>query len=302
METLKLVQFRAAYNLPIHAAMEQGIFARHGLALEIAYTPGSAYVCQALKDGSADIGFTAADDIIADVEAEPSSDLFMFMGLHGGLFTMVSAPEVNSAEALANRAVGVDAKNTGFVLVLEKFLDNQGLPRDRYEFIEIGGWERRYAALSEGKISATLLTEPFLSSALAAGCRLLARDYEMIAAYQGTVGAASRAWAKQHGDALRHFIRAYVEATAWCFARAHREACLEILARHSAITGSAAEKTLDALLHPQHGLYPKAELNVDGVRAVLELRAELGYLQRPLPPLAKYLDLSVGNSPVGLNG
>lgn len=292
MQTIRLIQFRAAYNLPIHAGMEQGAFARHDLALEIAYTPGSAFVCQALKGGSADIGFTAADDIIADVEADSRSDLFMFMGLHGGLFNLVSAPELNSLQALAGKAIGVDAKNTGFVLVLERFLDSMGLPRVSYELIEIGGWERRYAALSEGKISATLLTEPFLSNALAVGCHLLARDRDMIPAYQGTVGAASRAWAERHCDVLRSFIRAYIEATQWCFDPKHREACLGILTRHSGITGGACGKTLDALLHRQHGLYPKAELNIAGVRAAIDLRAQLGYLSEPIPRTEKYCNSS----------
>lgn len=292
METIKLVQFRAAYNLPIHAASEQGILASYGLALEVCYTPGSAFVCQALREGIFDIGFTAADDIIADVERGPRSDLFMFMGLHSGLFNLVGASDVDSVEILAGRAIGVDAKDTGFVLVLERLLNVRGLPRGSYELIEIGGWERRYAALSEGKISATLLTEPFLSNALTAGCHLLGRDFEMIPAYQGTVGAASRAWALQHGDTLLRFLRAYVEATKWCFDRDHRAACLDILARHSAITGGAAKITLDALTHPQHGLYPNAELNIAGVRAALDLRAALGYLSQPVPPVEKYVDLS----------
>ena len=56
--TLKLIQFRAAYNLPIHAGIETGIFSRHGFALETAYTPGSLYISQALKEGRYDIGHT----------------------------------------------------------------------------------------------------------------------------------------------------------------------------------------------------------------------------------------------------
>jgi ABC-type nitrate/sulfonate/bicarbonate transport system substrate-binding protein len=90
-ETLKLLQFRAAYNLPVHAAIETGIFARHELTVETAYTPGSVYIIQALKEGRCDIGHTAADDIIADIENDDSSDLFLFMGLHSGLFSLISA-------------------------------------------------------------------------------------------------------------------------------------------------------------------------------------------------------------------
>ena len=59
IETLKLLQFRAAYNLPIHAGIETGIFAHHGLALEIAYTPGSLYLSQALKEGLYDSAIPA---------------------------------------------------------------------------------------------------------------------------------------------------------------------------------------------------------------------------------------------------
>src|SRR5215813_8316485 len=38
---LKVMYFRAAYNLPITLGLEHGVFARHGLDLEITYTLGS---------------------------------------------------------------------------------------------------------------------------------------------------------------------------------------------------------------------------------------------------------------------
>jgi ABC-type nitrate/sulfonate/bicarbonate transport system substrate-binding protein len=291
-ETLKLIQFRAAYNLPIHAGIETGIFARHRLTLEIAYTPGSLYLSQALKENGCDIGHTGADDVIADVENDDRSDLFIFMGLHSGLFSLVGAPGCTSTDSLLGRPIGVDAKTSGFVLVLEAMLHARGFAGNDYQLIEVGGWESRYRALLEGKITATLLTEPFMRNALAAGCNLLARDFEMIPSYQGTCGAASRRWAEQHPDRLVHYIRAYVEATQWCFETRNRRSCLDILARRNEIDGPAAEHTLNALLDPEHGLYPKAALNLSGVAAALELRAELGYLARPIPPVEKYIDLS----------
>ena len=291
-ETVKLLQFRAAYNLPVHAGIETGIFARHGLTLETAYTPGSLYLSQALKEGRWDIGHTGADDIIADVENDDGSDLFLFMGLHSGLFTLLGTPNCTSIDLLFGGSIGVDAKTSGFALVLERMLHARGFRRDDYQLIEVGGWESRYRALLEGKITATLLTEPFGENALGAGCNLLARDFEMISSYQGTCGAASRRWARRHPDRLVRYIRAYAEATQWCFESRNRPSCLDILARHDEIDGLAAEHTLDALLDPEHGLYSKAALNMSGVSAALEVRAELGYLARPMPPVEKYADLS----------
>ena len=291
-EIVKLLQFRATYNLPVHAGRETGIFARHELTLETAYTPGSLYISQALKEGRCDIAHTGADDIIADVESDDRSDLFIFMGLHSGLFSLVGSPDSRSIDSLSGGSIGVDAKTSGFALVLERMLHAKGFTSDDYQLIEVGGWEHRYRALLAGTITATLLTEPFVRNALEAGYKLLARDFEMIPSYQGTCGAASRRWAEQHPDRLVRYIRAYVEATQWCFESRNRQACLDILARHNEIEGLATEHTLDALLDPEHGLYTKASLNMSGVTAALQLRADLGYLARPLPAIEKYVDLS----------
>lgn len=292
LETIRLLQFRAAYNLPVHAGIEAGIFARHGLALDIAYTPGTAFLSDALREGRCDIGHTGADDVIADIESGRGADFFIFMGLHGGLFSLVGAPDCRSIGALAGRRIGVDAKSNGFALVLERMLRVRGIAGDAYELVVLGGWERRYQALIEGKISATLLTEPFIASALGAGCNLIARDFEMIPSYQGTCGAASRWWAARYADRLTRYIRAYVEATQFCFDPAKRGVCLDLLARHNDIHERAAERTLDFLLDPHHGLYPTAALNRAGVEAVLDLRADLGYLTRPIAAVEKYIDLS----------
>jgi ABC-type nitrate/sulfonate/bicarbonate transport system substrate-binding protein len=237
--------------------------------------------------------------VIAAVESDSASDLFIFMGLHSGLFALVGAPDSATVETFRGRAIGVDAKTSGFVLVLERMLHARGFARADYQLIEIGGWESRYRALMDGNIAGTLLTEPFVLNALGAGCHLLARDFEMIPSYQGTCGAASRRWAERHPDRLVRYIRAYGEATQWCFERPNRGACLDILARYNEIDGTAAEHTLDALLDPQHGLYPNAVLNISGVAAALELRAELSYLVHPIPPVEKYVDLSYHRAALG---
>jgi hypothetical protein len=74
---LRLIQFRAAYNLPVHAAVGNGIFAGHGLEVEVAYTPGSDFLIAALQEGKFEIGHPAADDVVAAVEVKKECDLFL---------------------------------------------------------------------------------------------------------------------------------------------------------------------------------------------------------------------------------
>ncbi|MBI2881636.1 MAG: ABC transporter substrate-binding protein [Candidatus Tectomicrobia bacterium] len=293
---VRLIQFRAGYNLPVHAGVEKGVFARHGLEVEASYTSNSVYLVEALEAGAFDVGHASADDVIAEVEGRTlgvpgGSDLFLFMGLHSGLLSLVGAPGVRDIESLRGKSLAVDARTTGFVFILEKMLRRRGIGPQEYELVEVGGWESRCRALLEGRHAGTLLTEPFLGDAVEAGCRLLARGHEAVPVYQATCGAATRSWARRNADVLVRYIRAYVEATQWCFDPLYRRACLEILAAQGGMRDAAAERTLDALLDPRHGLYPRAELNVPGVAAALSLRAEMGHLAPPAPPPEKYLDL-----------
>ena len=289
---IRLIQFRAAYNLPVHAAMERGSFTGAGLAVEIEYTPGSAYLVEAVRTGRSTIGHAAADDVVCDVENQSGSDVFAFMGLHSGLLSLVGAPGCPDMESLRGKPLAVDARDSGFVFILEKALRDHGFGPDEYELVEVGGWESRYETLIEGKLYATLLTPPFVGAALERGCHVIARGEEMAPVYQATVGLTRRSWAQEHRTHLVDYIRCYMAATGWCFAPENRPACLDILARHNGLTGAAAEETLDALLDPERGLYPKAALNVPGIAAALDLRAGMGYIASPPPPPEKYIDVS----------
>ena len=300
MDRLRLIQFKAGYNLPVHIGREKGIFERHGLEIEIAYTPGSLYLSEALRKGEFEIGHTGADDVVADVEdyGGGPDGLFLFMGLHSGLLSVVGAPGMKTVESLRGKDLAVDARASGFVFILEKLLRSRGFGSNAYRFVEVGGVEKRYHALLEGKIAATLLTPPFVGNAIELGCHLLARGEEIMPCYQATGGAAKRSWAEKNRDLLVSYIRAYVEATQWCFESKNRAQCLELLSKHNGIEGKRAAETLDALLDPAYGIYPKADLNLPGLAAVLELRAEMGFLNRPLPPVEKYFDLSYHKSAV----
>ena len=276
------------------------MFERNGLDIEVTYTPGSLYISEALRNREFEIGHTGADDIVADVEhfGSGSKGLFMFMGLHSGLLSIVGGPGKTTVESLRGQELAVDARASGFVFVLEKLLRSSGFAPADYNFVEIGSVDRRYEALVEVKVAGTMLLSPFTGNALARGCHVLAHGDQIVSCYQGTVGAAKHSWAEENGNLLVRYIRAYVEATQWCFNVNNRASCLDLLAINNGLEGKAAEETLDALLDPGYGMYPKAELNIPGVKAVIELRTEMGYIAQPTPPVQKYIDLSFYNRAV----
>jgi len=185
------------------------------------------------------------------------------------------------------------------VFALHKMLQARGVAPAEYHVVAVGGWERRLHALVAGHCAATLLTPPYVGAALEAGCHLLARADEMLPVYQATCGIARRRWARENADLLVRYIRAYVEATRWCFDPQHRHACLGLLMRHHGLTRAAAAQTLAALVDGKHGLAPNAALSLPGLAVVLALRAEMGSLAPPVPSPEYYADLSYYRRAVG---
>ncbi len=292
---LRVIQFRAGYNLPVDVGAEMGHFAKQGLEVEITYTPNSTYLAERLEAGDFDIGHTSADDVIAEVEGKTigmmgGSDLFLFMGLHSGMLSLVGAPGSVDLESLRGKSLAVDSKITGFVFILEKMLRGSGISPEEYDLVEVGGWESRYESLLRGEHAGTLLTEPFLGDAIEAGCQLIACGSQFVPVYQATCGATTRSWARNHRDVLVRYIRAYLESTRWCFEPSNRQVCLRLLEERSGMERTGAERTLALLLDSEEGLTPDAALNLQGIAVALELRSEMGHLDGQVPGPEKYVD------------
>src|SRR2546428_681695 len=217
MRRLRVILFRAAYNLPVTSGIARGVFAKHGLELDIVYTRGSQMTSASLLSGDCDVGALAADDVVYEVEAH-GSDLFIFMGLHGGILQLVARPGVKSVHDLRGGRLGVDDPNSGFALVAHKILQRLGLKRSDYETLAMGGQELRFRALGEGKIDVTLSTPPFSLELVERGFTLLARAKDYVPRYQASCAVATRRWAAKNADALAAYIQAYRESVTWTLA------------------------------------------------------------------------------------
>jgi NitT/TauT family transport system substrate-binding protein len=286
---LQLILFRAAYNLPVTAGIANGVFAKHGLELDITYTRGSKMTIDALRDGGCDLGVLSADDVVYEVEAN-AAELFIFMGLHAGILVLVARPGIASARDLAGGKLGVDDPASGFALVAHHILGRLGLRRAEYQTLPMGGHEPRAKALREGRIDVALTTPPFSLELLADGFTLLARASDHIPRYQGSCGVATRRWAGRNPDALAAYVRAYRESLAWTLNPGNRTAGIAHLAAQFGLKPELAAATYDALADPADGLFPDARIDVPGIQAVLGLRVEAGLLRDTPPAPSKYYD------------
>jgi ABC-type nitrate/sulfonate/bicarbonate transport system substrate-binding protein len=203
-----------------------------------------------------------------------------------GLYLVVAArPEITSIGELRGKTLAVDAATSGFAYVLYKILRNHGLERDRdYQISMVGGVADRYTALLNNEFDATLLSGGFETRAEHVGYRLLESVYDVAAPYLGVAAAAKDSWLKANHDVAVSLVRAYRDATAWCFDPDNREEAIGMLERLPDTDTELAEKLLDVQLRPGVGLVEEAGIDPEALRNVVALRAEFDGFDIPQDP------------------
>jgi ABC-type nitrate/sulfonate/bicarbonate transport system substrate-binding protein len=290
---LRVRVFPGVQNLALFAGQAQGFFAKHGLAIQLEFTPSSQALRDGLAAGSFEIAHAAVDNAVAMVETA-AVDVVIVLGGDGSMNQLVVQPEIRSVPDLKGKTLIVDAPNTAYALQLRRILLQHGLRAgDDYVVKPIGGTALRLRALREDKTyAASMLNPPFSIMAEREGFRSLGSAAALLGAYQATGAFVRRAWAEANGPLLERYIRAYVEALRWALAPDHRGAAVALLAERLQLAPDVAAATYAQAADPAGGLASDARLDVDGFRNVLALRAELEGSWGGRPPAAeRYYDL-----------
>lgn len=252
--------------VPLIVAQERGLLDRHSVKLETQDTRGSEQQLQQLIDGEIDLAVTAIDNLIAwnrrgantrvIAQMERTTPLYLF-GRRG----------VRYLHELHDARFGVDALGNGFAMAARFILQRAQVP---VAWKEVGGVRERWQSLRDGGIDAALLGPPFDTFAEADGLTRIAEISELIPGYPGQGLVASRRALREKRGEILDYVRALREAVV--------------------IADETPEKVGRATL--ERGGFPIAAaqrlwterprgLNValSGVRVVLDVRANLGFLE-----------------------
>ena len=300
LKTINVITFAGGFNLHLYVAQRQGFFARHGVEVNLRYTPSSVYLMTGLIDGRFDIATAGIDNLVAYQEGQGEAptksapDLVGILGFDNAFLSLVSVPDVKSVADLRGKDVGVDALTTGFAFVAREMLGKAGLKDADVKYVRAGGTALRYAALVDRKFAATLVSTPFDLQAEARGFNRLANANELLGAYQGRTAFAMRSWIRDNEAAAIGFMRALRDATDWIFDPQNREVCEAILlANDRDMTPALAKKTYDMFVDRKSGLYRDLRVDMEGFKVVLALRAKYGEPKRDFADPAKYIDLDL---------
>ena len=290
---LKVMVFPGLWNLPLFAAQVQGYFAKRGLAVEILNTPNSEMLRDGLANGDHQIVHAAFDNAVAMAEVG-KLDIAVFMGGDAGLNELFTRAEIKSYDELRGKTVAVDAPDTAFALLLYKMLDVKGLKKGDYEVKAVGGSTQRLDAMLKDKsVVASILSPPFSILGEKAGLRSLGTAVDVIGRYQSNSGWVMRSWGQSNSDTLTKYIQAYVEGLRWSLAPANKPAAITLVAERLKLPLDIITATYELAADPVQGFATDAKFDIEGIRNVLKLRAEiLGQWGGTPPAPERYLDFS----------
>jgi ABC-type nitrate/sulfonate/bicarbonate transport system substrate-binding protein len=290
---LRVQVFAGVQNLPIFVGQARGVFARHGLEIELQFTPGSPQLREGLAKGNFEIAHGGVDNSVA--LAETGADSIIVMGGDSGMQELFVQPEIGSVADLKGRVFLVDAPNTAYAIVARKILQKAELQEGRdYTLKPTAATSQRLGFMKEDKQNAaTLLFPPFSILAARDGFRSLGTAVSHIGPYQGAGCWVLKSWANANSATLERYLAAYIESLRWALDPANRVEAAALVAERLKVAPDVAEAAYDRAADPVNGLAPDARFNMEGFRNQMALRAEfLGTWGGKPPPPDKYVDLS----------
>lgn len=287
---LSVIVFPGVPNLPIFAAQAKGFFAARGLDIDVRFTPNSEELRNGLAEGRYQIAHSAIDNAFA-MKDKAHVDIAVVSGGDNSFNHLIVQPEIVSLADIKGKTVLVDAVNTAYAFQLYEMLRQKGLKQGDYQVNPVGGTTLRLEAMLKNKaMVAAMMNPPFSINAQKAGLKSMGPAAAALGAYQGTSAFVLRTWGQAQADTLVRYLQAYVEGVRWTLNVANKPQAVALMVERLKLPDDIAAQSYDVATNPKEGFDRDAALNMDGVKNVLNLRAQFEGGTPAAPD--KYIELS----------
>jgi ABC-type nitrate/sulfonate/bicarbonate transport system substrate-binding protein len=283
----------SATSWPRVIAEKKGFFAEEGIAVDtVVVQGGPPAVVQQVVGGSLDIGISNFDAIVRAIQAG-APIIMAGSSMLKIPFTLVSKADIKTAADLRGKTVCVSTNPKGpDVVYLKRWLQNNGVSPNDVSLIYVGAAPDRLAALMNGTVAASSLTQPFDFRALDMGYHRLA-DFGILAGDYGFLGMVSRKdWLVNNAETVRGFMRAEKRGSDWVHDPANKAEAIDILAAEIHQKKEIVEQNYSYYFNELKPFSRDLSIAPANVQAILDLMVEANDVKPPLPPFGKFVDLS----------
>jgi NitT/TauT family transport system substrate-binding protein len=223
----------------IYIGKDLGIFAKHGLDVDIEPGTNGSAIAAAVAGNAVDIGYsdlvTLAKGYLKGIPfvAIAPAAIWTSTAPVAGLVVLVNSP-ITSAKDLAGKVIAVPGLGTLAEYSPRAWIDQNGGDSTTAKFTEMP-YPTMPAALTAGRIDVAYISEPFLAL-VKKDVRVLGYSHNAIAKqFLQSAWFTTPQWAKDHPDAVRRFAAAMRETAIWANQKANLPKSAEILAKYTKI-------------------------------------------------------------------
>lgn len=259
----------SGFQSAVWVAKDLGLFEKLGLDVDLVMITGGSRSVAALLGGSTQIGTGSATAPL--VAAARGSDIVVIAASYNKFpYAIVAKPEIQTPKDLTGKKIGILNFGGSNDLALQLAIKEWGLKRQDVDIIIGGDAPTRLAALTTGRIDATVLSPPHLTKAVKAGYRVLADMGEMRANFSQSTAYVRKNYLAQNRETVKKFLKAYAEAVR--ILRNDRENSLKVLAKRLRLDDREILEATFNYFSPRFSYPPRVDLV--GVKDTLEFYAE----------------------------
>ena len=219
-----------ATQVPVLYAYDKGLFANHGLAVELIYIESGTTAATAMIAGEVAICQVAGSSVVS--AAVVGEDLVFVGGLFNTyVYSLLVDPEVLTPEDLRGKAVAVSRIGSSSDAAMRAALTHFGLQPDKdVAILEIGDQDARIAAMASHQIAGTVASIPASAIAKEQGFRVLLDMSTLNIPYQHTAVATTRSYIASNRAQVVAFMQALTDALG--LIRSDREGTKAVIAKY----------------------------------------------------------------------
>jgi NitT/TauT family transport system substrate-binding protein len=197
--------------LPLWLAADEGLFAKHGLDVDLTYIASGTTAMQSLIAGDIQFVLTsAAEPVAAYVAGAPVQIVMGWSPAPSAVF--VVAPRITSPEQLRGETLGITRFGAQPHVAARLALKHWGLdPETDVQYLQLGGPPQIIAAMQSGVVVGAALAAPTNVLARRLGFRALGDLAEMGVAYQGDGVVGVQSYVDGNPEVVRRLNRALLE-------------------------------------------------------------------------------------------
>ena len=228
--TLAYISDSPSSSVPFWVAKDTGLFKKHGLDVDMLFINGSTRGIQSLIAG--DLNFTGAVGTSAINGRLAGGDIFIVGSLVNTLpYYIVGKPEIQSPEDLKGRTAATHIPGTSADFALRLALKRFGIGYEEIKAVMIGGSPARVAAVMNGQLDFTMVTEPGKIEAERAGLKVIVDMAKLDIPFQFTCIVTTGKMIREQPEKVMAFVKAMAEAVH--FYKNNKEEVIKIMEKYT---------------------------------------------------------------------